>query len=59
MTLLGTHYRIPIQYDAKCETKILHYLLIYPSNIIKSCFMLATVLGTGKILINKIQVNYI
>ena len=55
MKLWGTYLKIPIQYHAKCEARILHYLFIYSQNIIKINFMLAR---TGKMLVNKIQVNF-
>lgn len=41
MKLWGTYFKIPIQYDAKYEARILHYLFIYSQNIIKTNFMLA------------------
>ena len=41
MKLWGTYFKIPIQYDAECEARILHYLFIYSQNIIKINFMLA------------------
>lgn len=56
---LGAYHRIPMRHDAKCETKILYCYSFTHQIFIKTCFMLALMLGTEKILVHKIQVNYI
>lgn len=49
MKLSGTCHRAPIQYDVKRSTEISHSPFTYVSEIFQTCFMLATVLGTGQI----------